>query len=99
MSIERLRDASFFDKETREGERKRGREKRRKLLLIYHDGSLGLELLVVISAEPSFSRPPNEFRPSSSAPLLAPPAFPPRMGERLILYTKAPRDNVGGFST
>lgn len=89
MSIERLRDASLFDKETREKERKKGREKRRKLLLIYHDGSLGLELLVVISAEPSFSRPPNEFRPSFSAPLLAPPALP-WMGDRLILYTKAP---------
>lgn len=67
------------------------REKRRKLLLIYHDGSLGLELLVVISAEPSFSRPPNEYDPSSTLrPLLAPFALPPRMGERLILYTKAP---------
>lgn len=80
----RLRDASLFDKETREGER----EKRRKLLLIYHDGSLGLELLVVISAEVS-SRPPNEFRlPSLHPSALLPHS--PRMGERLILYTKAP---------
>lgn len=69
------------------------REKRRKLLLIYHDGSLGLELLVVISAEPSFSRPPNEFLPPLRTPS-RPSCSSAADGRTSYFIHKGPRDSA-----